>query len=139
MKVFTTTFFAILLFILNSCSSGQTNYDYPTGYVEEPAIKSNRFEYNDKPIIITKHAACRMRCRKITKDEIIEVINEGKINHRKSKPADGPNRCPTTALEDWSYDNQEIRIVLAECDHNVKLVTVIDLNMEKSEELCSCK
>lgn len=95
---------------------------------------NQRLTYEGKDLILTKHAKCRMNCRKISKDEVLEVINEGKENKRKSNPNDP--RCPTIALEDWTKDGQLVRIIVADCDNVAKLVTVIDL---KNEYDCYCK
>lgn len=84
-------------------------------------------------LIYTKHARCRMQCRQIDESEIQEIINSGTINQRKSNANDQP--CPTIALEGTSHDNQQLRIVFAKCDDDVKVVTCIDL---KNDYECDC-
>lgn len=103
--------------------------------VEDDSDPGNqRITYEDKEVILTKHAKCRMDCRKISNAEVQEVIREGKENKRKSNPNDP--RCPTIALEDWTKDGQLVRIIVANCDDVAKLVTVIDLN---NEDNCVCE
>lgn len=103
--------------------------------VEDDSDPGNqRITYEGKEVILTKHAKCRMDCRKISNAEVQEVIREGKENKRKSNPNDP--RCPTIALEDWTKDGQLVRIIVANCDDVAKLVTVIDLN---NEDNCVCE
>jgi hypothetical protein len=81
----------------------------------------------------TRHARCRMECRKITQAEVQDIMREGKINYRKSDVKDRP--CPTYALEGYTDDNQHVRIVFAQCDQSTKVVTCIDLEREWQ---CDC-
>jgi hypothetical protein len=85
-------------------------------------------------LIYTKHALCRMDCRHIDESEILEILNEGNINARKSDENDKP--CPTYAYEGYSHDNQHLRIVIARCDEGEKVITCIDL---ENEFQCDCK
>jgi len=88
-----------------------------------------------KELIYTKHALCRMDCRKITKAEIDEVFNTGKLNPRKSDLQGKP--CPTAAMEArTSKDQQLVRVVVANCPEARKVVTVIDLENKYN---CHCK
>lgn len=84
---------------------------------------------------LTKHGACRMECRHITEEEIKDVLKTGKINYSKSYVRDKP--CGTYAVEGNTKDGQHIRIVIADCDSISKVVTAIDLGMEKDS--CECK
>lgn len=87
-----------------------------------------------KRLIYTKHAECRMDCRFISEQEIKETLEKGRINPIKSDPNDQP--CPTYAVENNTADGQTVRIVFADCDDVVKVVTAIDL---KESHKCSCK
>ncbi|MEZ5023604.1 MAG: DUF4258 domain-containing protein [Chitinophagales bacterium] len=91
-------------------------------------------ELRSKRLIYTKHAECRMDCRFISEEEIAEALRSGQINYQKSDLNDTP--CPTYAVEDNTPDGQRVRIVFADCDDVVKVVTAIDLNGEYS---CHCK
>jgi hypothetical protein len=85
------------------------------------------------PLVYTKHARCRMECRHINEQEIHDVIEENNINERKSNAAGNP--CPTDAYEGFSKEGQHLRIVIAKCEANWKVVTCIDLEHEFE---CDC-
>ena len=91
------------------------------------ALNDNRLKY-------TAHAKCRMDCRKIDKREIQEMLERGHVNARKSDPNDMP--CPTYAIEGITSDDQEVRIVFADCDNSTKVITAIDLG---ENHKCYCK
>ena len=75
-----------------------------------------------------------MVCRQIDKREIAEILQKGRINHEKSDPASRPD--PKYALEGYTQDGQEVRIIFAQADEGTVVVTVIDLQKEWS---CNCK
>lgn len=81
---------------------------------------------------ISKHAACRMNCRHISKDEILEVLKEGRMNRSKTRTGD---RGSTYAYEGRTKDGQEVRIIVAPSKDNITIVTVIDLENEWN---CDC-
>jgi len=79
-------------------------------------------------LIYTKHAKCRMDCREISRDEVVETLEEGTWNKAKSDLNNQP--CPTYVLEDRSDEGQLIRVVFAYCEDVIKVVTAIDLENE---------
>ncbi len=86
-------------------------------------------------IVLTKHAKCRMQCRKITRAEIEEVLTQGRINSKKTDTSARP--CPIQVKEKRvNQDQQLIRVVAAQCQNKTKIVTVIDLERNYN---CSCK
>lgn len=85
-------------------------------------------------LIYTKHARCRMNCRHIDESEVQEILQKGRINHRKSEPAGRPD--PKYAFEGTTHDGQQVRIVFATAKRGTVVVTVIDLGTEWS---CDCK
>jgi hypothetical protein len=85
------------------------------------------------PLVITKHARCRMDCRQISEAEVKEILQRGKINRRKSEPNDKPD--PKYALEGITSDGQSVRIIFAPAKRGMVVITVIDL--EKEWE-CAC-
>jgi len=85
------------------------------------------------PLVYTKHARCRMDCRQVDESEVMEILAQNNINPKKSKTSDKP--CPSYAYEGISHDKQHLRIVVAKCDKNWKVVTCIDLDTDYS---CSC-
>lgn len=87
----------------------------------------------DQPLVPTRHGACRMECREITLSEIRDVVRKGQLNEAKSKPEDQP--CPSWAFEGRTADGQQVRIVLAGCEDETRIVTAIDL---ENEYQCDC-
>jgi hypothetical protein len=85
-------------------------------------------------LIYTKHARCRMDCRHIDEAEVQEILQQGRINYRKSEPAGRPD--PKYALEGTTHDGQQVRIVFAPAKRGMVVITVIDLGTEWS---CDCK
>ncbi len=114
------------------------NYNERQSNVMPPKMSDyydvSEVRYNGKKLILTKHARCRMGCRQIDAFEVNEILTHGRINQRKSQPNASP--CPKYAIEGESRDGQTVRAVIADCDRNVKLVTVIDLD---NDYKCSCK
>ena len=92
-------------------------------------------ELSYQKLEFTKHGACRMECRNITEAEIKDVLKTGKINYSKSEVHDKP--CGNYAVEGNTKDGQHVRIVIADCDSISRVVTAIDLGMEKDS--CACK
>ncbi|HNQ12285.1 MAG TPA: DUF4258 domain-containing protein [Bacteroidia bacterium] len=90
-------------------------------------------DFRTKKIVYTKHATCRMECRNIDEQEVEDMVLNGIINEKKSDPRDEP--CPSIALEGITQDQQEVRIVVANCDEVLKVITVIDLEREYN---CNC-
>ncbi|MFD2524821.1 DUF4258 domain-containing protein [Flavihumibacter stibioxidans] len=98
-------------------------------------IDNEEFDRQVSDLQYTRHARCRMDCRQITEAEIIDILQNGSLNHRKSDPYDKP--CPTYALEGYTrQDRQHVRIVFAQCDNITRVVTCIDLDREFT---CNCK
>jgi len=94
-----------------------------------------------KNIKLTKHAKCRMKCRGIDADEIEEVLVDGKINNQKSDTK-GKKKgdCPTYAIEyTTKRDKQNVRVIIAACEKETKIVTVIDLGVKVDNCPGDCK
>lgn len=92
------------------------------------------FSRNPEKLVYTRHARCRMDCRRITKEEVLDILKNGKLNPGKSDPHDRP--CPSFALEGYTrQDGQHVRIVFARCGDLTKVITCIDLDREFS---CNC-
>ncbi|MBK6938447.1 MAG: DUF4258 domain-containing protein [Chitinophagaceae bacterium] len=60
-------------------------------------------------------------------------MRDGKINYNKSDLQNA--RCPRYAIEGNTKDNQEVRIVFAQCNEKTVVVTVIDL---ETDYKCDC-
>lgn len=121
---------AIVLFFIRKNKQGETTKPkITTGKKDASTINRNRgFDRRVSYIEYTEHAKCRMQCRKISQDEVEEIMKEGKVNYAKSDVNDLP--CPTYALEGITKDNQRVRIIFAQCDYKTKVVTSIDLNTD---------
>ena len=88
---------------------------------------------NVSRIIYTRHAKCRMDCRKIEVAEVEEILLKGEINYQKSDLRASPD--PKYALEGRTRDGQQVRIVFANSPRGPVVITVIDLEKEWA---CNC-
>src|SRR3954469_25694904 len=85
-------------------------------------------DFNRHPAYIhySKHARCRMECRHIDESEVKEMIDKGDINFSKSDFNE--DVCHKRyALEGISHNDQKLRIIVAECNDDLTVITVIDL------------
>ena len=116
-----------LVFLLATLSflTGCIQYEHPAAGTET---------WRHDRLIYTKHARCRMDCRKIDEAEVREILEKGRINNAKSEPAGRPD--PKYALEGKTRDNQQVRIVFAPTKKGVVVVTVIDLDTDWT---CNCR
>lgn len=96
-------------------------------FFSEKYLESDELYYNDKPVQITFHAACRMECREVNEADINSVLKYGVVNVRKSNYND-TRGCPTIALEGRTDNKQSLRVIVADCEEFAKIVTVIDLS-----------
>lgn len=87
------------------------------------------FRDPDAEYFFTKHARCRMECRRITQKEVKEIVRKAEVNYNKSE-LDAP-QGPKYALEGYtSKDRQHVRIIVAPKQKHLSIVTVIDLDKE---------
>ena len=93
------------------------------------------FDRTPAQLVYTKHALCRMDCRRISKQDVMEIMDEGIINLGKSDRQDKP--CPTFALQGTTTDGEKLRIVFAQCNDVTRVVTCINLE-EDFECHCPC-
>ena len=91
---------------------------------QEPQRKE-AFDRDPAQLVYTKHALCRMDCRKISKEDINEIMERGVINLNRSNRRDKP--CPTYALQGETKDGEKIRVVFAQCDKETRVVTCYNL------------
>ena len=86
---------------------------------------NNTLPFSYSNIHLTRHAKERMSCRHIELREIEEILKNGTINQRKSEIQSAP--CQTKyAVEGTSSDGQDIRLIVAPCEEQLNIVTVID-------------
>ena len=130
---------ALLLFVIKQCrheaainpkaKTANKNREASASEVDRNKGFDRRIAYLE----YSKHAKCRMECRRISQTEVEEIMQDGKINYNKSDLQNA--RCPRYAVEGVTGDNQKTRIVFAQCNDKTTVVTVIDLDTEWS---CDC-
>lgn len=91
------------------------------------------FNRNTTNLVFSKHARCRMDCRKIDESEIRGILKNGTVNKKKIQR---DKRGMTYPVEGTTHDGQRVRIVFAPKGDALVVVTVIDLGKEWS---CDCK
>ena len=132
--------YLVLLFTLILAALFLSRKNYRPAVKNEPAVglsvnRNHGFHRNIDYLEYTRHARCRMDCRKISEAEVKEIMLTGNINYRKSNVKAFP--CPVYAVEGiTTTDDQRVRIVFAQCDRKTKVVTCIDLENEFN---CACK
>jgi hypothetical protein len=131
---------AALLFVIRQCKHEASPGSRATvtnnkDAKKDPGIidRDKGFDRRISYLEYSKHATCRMECRRVSKEEVEEIMQDGKINYNKSDLQTA--RCPRYALEGTTYQNQKLRIVFAQCNEKTEVVTVIDLDTEWS---CNC-
>lgn len=135
----------LLLYFVKKNQRGETTQRPKTEQVEDrikvpavlPADKKTDeiegFNRNASHIIFSKHAKCRMDCRKIDESEIKEILKNGTINYKKIQ---SDKRGKTYPVEGFTHDRQHVRIVFAPKGDGLVVVTVIDLDTDWK---CDCQ
>ena len=134
---------AAMVFVIRQCKDEKPAKPTPDGSKNKVDKTGNGdrdkgFDRHISYLEYSNHAKCRMQCRKISQAEVEEIMQDGKINYNKSDlKSRSPSgaRCPQYALEGVTTDEQEVRIVFAQCNKKTVVVTVIDLDTEWT---CSC-
>jgi hypothetical protein len=126
------------LLIIKTCKNNNQTQPKPkvTNNNNDPSTNVDRdhgFDRRSSYLEYSNHAKCRMQCRHISQAEVEDIMRNGKINYNKSDLQNA--RCPRYALEGVTGDNQDVRIVFAQCNEKTEVVTVIDLDTEWQ---CSC-
>ena len=121
----------IALAIVKQCSPKKNDTKTRT----ETTANSRGFNRNPSAINYSKHARCRMDCRKITESEVQAILKSGTINYSKSELGNLPDCKKKYALEGNTNDGQRVRMIFAPCQTEVTVVTVIDLGQEWP---CAC-
>ena len=121
----------LLVIILTYFLVFQKRQQPPTGKIQYPHTGSlNR---DKSRLSYTRHARCRMACREIDSTEVVEILEEGRINYQKTDTTG--SRDPKFALEGRTSDGQRVRIIFAMAELKTVVVTVIDLDQDNQ---CSC-
>lgn len=136
---------ALLLFFIKRNQRGAAPVKPATGQADNrvtvPAVvpagekpeEIEGFNRNTTNLVFSKHAKCRMDCRKIDESEIREILKNGTVNKKKIQR---DKRGMTYPVEGTTHDGQRVRIVFAPKGDALVVVTVIDLGKEWS---CDCK
>ena len=124
---------AVAIFFIRKYS-GQDGSEPGSSNKKQKVVNRDRgFDRRTGYLEYSRHALCRMDCRKISRDEVKEVMTEGRINYNKSDIRN--SRCPRYAVEDDTNDGQRVRIIFAQCNDKTVVVTVIDLDKDYA---CNC-
>ena len=135
-KILPYIFLIVIAFIalaLKNC-----NFTSPKNTTTKTVVEGdNKRGLNRNPSTInySKHAKCRMDCRKITDAEVVDILKNGNINYKKSD-LKGTDCNKRYAVEGISKDQQKLRIIFAPCNTEVTVVTCIDLGKDWE---CSCE
>ncbi len=100
---------------------------------EDKTDKIEGFNRSTENLIFSKHAKCRMDCRKIDEAEVKAILKNGTVNLKKIQ---SDKRGKTYPVEGYTEDKQHVRIVFAPKNDALVVVTVIDLGTEWK---CDCK
>lgn len=118
----------IALFFVKQCQKPETEKE-PKETTEKEAVVRG-LNRNPSKINYSRHARCRMECRKIDASEVEDILENGKINYAKSEIGDRPDCKKKYAVEGTTKDKQRVRIIFAPCKTEVTVVTVIDIGRE---------
>lgn len=125
--------FVIALYVKQSREADNPATETPAAREQKASADSRNhldtFRDPEAEYFFTKHARCRMECRRITQKEVKEIVRKADVNYRKSEldAAQGPKY----ALEGYTAkDRQHIRIIVAPKQKHLSIVTVIDLDKE---------
>ncbi len=128
-------FFILALFVKQCRDRESLQADGKSSSKETPKTSDNRknnldiFRDPESSYFFTKHARCRMACRRITQKEVKEIVRKAEVNYNKSD-LNAP-KGPTYALEGYTTkDRQHLRIIVAPKERHLSIVTVIDLDTD---------
>ena len=121
---------ALITFVYKTCRNS-------TNKSADRTINAVDGDWRHHKLVYTKHARCRMVCRDISPEEVIDILANGTVNESKSKEENDETNgnCTSYALEGNTNDGQHVRIVYGACDKITKVITAIDLDVEHQ---CNC-
>jgi hypothetical protein len=120
---------ALLVFVIRRCQNVRS--EHRTTRTESRAGAENRkrgFDRTLARIEYTEHARCRMKCRKISQEDVEDIIRSGNINYHKSDVNDRP--CPTYAVQGYTRDREHLRVIFGQCEGRTKVITCYNLEEE---------
>lgn len=122
--VFLLLALAIAVFLLKR--NAPTTTDAGAGR-EKTATRDRGFARQISYLAYSRHARCRMDCRRISEADIKDIMRSGNINYRKS---DLEKRCPVYAVEGYTNHNEHLRVVFAQCNEKTTVVTCYNLEQD---------
>lgn len=120
---------ALLVFTIRRCQ--QNRSDNRTTRTESRSTKDTHKRGLDRTLArieYTEHARCRMKCRKISQEDVEDIMRNGDVNYRKSDVNDRP--CPTYAVQGYTRDREHLRVIFGQCDDRTKVITCYNLEEE---------
>lgn len=98
----------------------------------EPKRKE-AFDRDPPRLIYTNQVLCQMDCRRINKEEILEIMKKGVINFNRSNRRENP--CPTFALQGRTAGGKSLLVFFMQCPEETKVMTCYYL---REEAYCDC-
>ncbi len=123
---------AVLVLFIKHCKADEVTTKPATttkrsGGTKTPGNdRNNGFDRTLAYIEYTAHARCRMKCRKISQNDIEDIMRKGKINYAKSDVAEAP--CPVYAVQGYTNDKEHLRVIFGQCDNKTKVITCYNLD-----------
>ena len=99
---------------------------------QEPAARE-ALNRHPAHFYFTRHARCRMACRHISEEDIRDIVDHGVLNLAKSETRGRP--CPTLAVQGETDEGESIRVILAQCPDETRIITCYNLRREFA---CQC-
>ena len=120
---------ALLVIFIRRCK-GEENVigRKTTGSAKNSAKRNNGFDRTLSYIEYTDHAVCRMECRKISQEDIEDIMRNGEINYNKSEVKQAP--CPVYAVQGYTRDREHLRVIFGQCDYQTKVITCYNLDQD---------
>ncbi len=103
-----------------------------TKSASDEALREDRFWEHPAFVSYSRHARCRMQCRRIDEYEVNEILKKGRLNRSRIRREE---RGTTYPLEGITRDGQRVRIVVAPRANGLDVVTCIDLDTDWP---CNC-
>jgi hypothetical protein len=99
---------------------------------QEPDQKE-AFDRGIKELQYTNNARCRMVCRKISEEDIKEIMDKGIINFSRSNRRAQP--CPMFTLQGRTRDREYIQVIFSQCSEETRVLNCYNLEQDVD---CPC-
>ncbi len=129
-------FYFILLSFAFAChnASSPTIPNDNTPHTNSPKeLPNDGLNRNPSHIRYSKHARCRMECRHIDENEVLDMLHSGEIDYRKSQL--DTDACHKRYAIEGTSKGEKLRIIFVSCGDEVTVVTCIDIGKEWA---CHC-